>query len=237
MIKTTLLFAISAYVLAFQTFSANLVNAGVIVASQDHVVRNNGPTVEGNLHVKQDTGTAADRYAMIRFDSATDFGANAIAASFSITANSNTSTNWTGTYDFAIWGINDGTAYDEIFQEGAYVPTSGTLFDGSDNGVNESVLTSLGSFTNVTAGTTSTLNNANLLAFIQADTNNVVSLVITRTTEGGNSVFLDRTYGSPPTLTVTTPAVPEPSTAIAMGLLGIVGFAGNHRRRRQLSVA
>ncbi|MGC6448443.1 MAG: PEP-CTERM sorting domain-containing protein [Rubripirellula sp.] len=27
--------------------------------------------------------------------------------------------------------------------------------------------------------------------------------------------------------------VPEPSTAIAMGLLGIVGFAGNRRRRRQ----
>ena len=31
-------------------------------------------------------------------------------------------------------------------------------------------------------------------------------------------------------------AVPEPSTAIAMGLLGIVGFAGN-RRRRQVSAA
>lgn len=31
--------------------------------------------------------------------------------------------------------------------------------------------------------------------------------------------------------------VPEPSTAIAMGLLGILGFAGNRRRRRQESVA
>ena len=31
--------------------------------------------------------------------------------------------------------------------------------------------------------------------------------------------------------------VPEPSTAIVMGLLGIVGFAGNRRRRRQESVA
>ena len=27
--------------------------------------------------------------------------------------------------------------------------------------------------------------------------------------------------------------VPEPSTAIAMGLLGVLGFAGNRRRRRQ----
>ena len=33
-------------------------------------------------------------------------------------------------------------------------------------------------------------------------------------------------------------AVPEPSTAtIALGLLGIVGLAGNRRRRRQESVA
>ena len=32
-------------------------------------------------------------------------------------------------------------------------------------------------------------------------------------------------------------AVPEPSTAIAIGLLGIVGFAGNRRRRRQVSAA
>ena len=34
-----------------------------------------------------------------------------------------------------------------------------------------------------------------------------------------------------------TPTVPEPSTAIAMGLLGVVGFAGNRRRRRQVSAA
>ena len=32
-------------------------------------------------------------------------------------------------------------------------------------------------------------------------------------------------------------SVPEPSTAIAMGLLGVVGFAGNRRRRRQVSAA
>ena len=31
--------------------------------------------------------------------------------------------------------------------------------------------------------------------------------------------------------------VPEPSTAIAMGLLGVLGFAGNRRRRRQVSAA
>ena len=38
-------------------------------------------------------------------------------------------------------------------------------------------------------------------------------------------------------LTAPTSTVPEPSTAIAMGLLGVVGFAGNRRRRRQVSAA
>jgi hypothetical protein len=33
-----------------------------------------------------------------------------------------------------------------------------------------------------------------------------------------------------------TSTVPEPSTAIAMGLLGVVGFAGNRRRRRSATV-
>ena len=32
---------------------------------------------------------------------------------------------------------------------------------------------------------------------------------------------------------VSTNPVPEPSTAIAMGVLGVLGFAGNRRRRRQ----
>ncbi len=54
-------------------------------------------------------------------------------------------------------------------------------------------------------------------------------------------------YGADPsnfdTVTITRSfaasggAVPEPSTAIVMGLLGIVGLAGNRRRRRQESVA
>ena len=34
-----------------------------------------------------------------------------------------------------------------------------------------------------------------------------------------------------------TGTVPEPSTAIAMCFLGVVGFAGNRRRRRQVSAA
>lgn len=53
--------------------------------------------------------------------------------------------------------------------------------------------------------------------------------------ETGDTVTMR--YESSFTPGTTNAAVPEPSTAIAMGFLGILGFAGNRRRRRQKSVA
>ncbi|QDT62450.1 PEP-CTERM motif protein [Stieleria bergensis] len=53
----------------------------------------------------------------------------------------------------------------------------------------------------------------------------------TYTMTGGDTVRFQYSVAS------SSSAVPEPSTAIAMGLLGILGFAGNRRRRRQESVA
>ncbi|MDB4338993.1 PEP-CTERM sorting domain-containing protein [Rubripirellula sp.] len=53
---------------------------------------------------------------------------------------------------------------------------------------------------------------------------------VNTTDNPGNTLY----YAIPDTL---SSSVPEPSTAIAMGLLGIVGFAGNRRRRRQELVA
>ena len=48
---------------------------------------------------------------------------------------------------------------------------------------------------------------------------------------GTNTVYWASTTAPP------TGTVPEPSTAIAMCMIGIVGFAGNRRRRRQVSAA
>ena len=50
------------------------------------------------------------------------------------------------------------------------------------------------------------------------------------TTVGGRNIY----YAS--TTAPSGGTVPEPSTAIAMGLLGVVGFAGNRRRRRSATV-
>lgn len=54
------------------------------------------------------------------------------------------------------------------------------------------------------------------------------------TTESLNGYTFVWATTTPPS---TAGNVPEPSTAIAMGLLGVVGFAGNRRRRRQVSAA
>ena len=73
-------------------------------------------------------------------------------------------------------------------------------------------------------------SNFNLTATLAA--NDHIDFVVNRSSDAYNG---DST-GLRASLTLTQ-AVPEPSTAIAMGLLGIVGFAGNRRRRRQESVA
>ncbi|OUT63364.1 MAG: hypothetical protein CBB71_00490 [Rhodopirellula sp. TMED11] len=47
----------------------------------------------------------------------------------------------------------------------------------------------------------------------------------------------DERYGLRIVSLSTSSAVPEPSTAITIGLLGVLGFAGNRRRRGQVSAA
>jgi len=203
---------------------AQAASAAIIVASQDHSVRR-GPTVENGIHIKQSTNNSTDRYGMFRFDSSL-FGPGVTSVTFMLTANSDTVVQFQGTYDYRIFGVPDGTANDEVFIEGSvnYDPGAGVVYDGSADLVDDTKLTQLGDANSVSAGDTISLSNAALLSFIQADTNDVATLVVIRLTTGGNSTFLDRTTGSPPRLDI----IPEPTTLalVAVGLLGL-------RRRRR----
>jgi len=162
---------------------------------------------------------------MFRFDSSL-FGPGVTSVTFMLTANSDTVVQFQGTYDYRIFGVPDGTANDEVFIEGSvnYDPGAGVVYDGSADLVDDTKLTQLGDANSVSAGDTISLSNAALLSFIQADTNDVATLVVIRLTTGGNSTFLDRTTGSPPRLDI----IPEPTTLalVAVGLLGL-------RRRRR----
>ena len=77
--------------------------------------------------------------------------------------------------------------------------------------------------------------NVNVQIFVAAGTtsNAILSnLNNAKTSENISGRLLYATTVAP-----ASSSVPEPSTAIAMGLLGVVGFAGNRRRRRQVSAA
>jgi hypothetical protein len=198
--------------------------APVIVASQDHTLRR-GPSIESNIHIKQSTNNSTDRVGMIRFDSA-DFGANVTDVAFLLTATTSTNA-YDGSYVFRVWGVNESSSYDELFVEGGYVPGTGNLSDGSDNLIDESILTQLGDSATISVGETINLNTPELLAFVQGDTNGTVTLVVERLTLGNNSVFLDRTSGSPPRLDITV--IPEPASLV-MGLFGMTLIAVRRRR-------
>jgi hypothetical protein len=199
-----------------------------VTASQDLNLRR-GPLLENGatVHVKQSTNDATDRVGMFRFDSV-NFGTNVTAATFLLTANPDSTVQFQGTYDFRVYGVIDGDPQDEMFTEGGYDPAvAGSIYDGSDNLIAETQLVTLGDFT-AAAGTQVALNTANLLAFVQGDTNGVVTLVVERLSLGANSTFLGRVnQDTPPRLQLDV--IPEPAT---FTLFAAVGLLARSRRRR-----
>lgn len=211
------------------SLAAESASAAVIVSTDDFSVRRNTgtATVQASpLHPKLNTTTnmSFDRFGIIRFDSA-DFGSTVTAATFQITASSNASDYAIGSATFTLWGVIDGDAQDEAVTTAGYLPNAlGALFDNSADMVDSSQLVNLGSFS-ASTGETVNFNPASLLTFIQADTNDIVTFAITRNTQNDlNSVLLDNTSLTPPTLTI----IPEPSAV----MLGGIGMLSLLRRRR-----
>jgi len=207
------------------------VASAAIIPTTDFAVRRNSGTasVEPSLHAKRTTATATtNRFVMLRFDSSL-FGSTATEADFQITGTVGTGWDIAPDGNFQLYGVNDGDAQDEAITN-AYNPNAtGAIFIGGNHPhVDLTQLTNLGSFL-ANSGSTSTFDAPSLLNFIQADTNGIVTLVITRNSTGNNSVFADSASLTPPTLTV----IPEPSLLALLGLgsLGMLAFAGRFKRQ------
>jgi hypothetical protein len=205
--------------------------ADIIVASHDLVIRR-GPTKESstsgaNLHAKASTNNSTDRVVLLRFDSA-NFGANTSAATFLLNANPDTVTQFQGTFNYRVWGVNDGDPQDEVFTEAGYNPgDANTVYDGSANLIDTTQLTNLGDVNSISAGDNFNFSSAALTSFIQADTNGTVALLVERLSLGGNSTFYSReNQTAPPRLDITV--VPEPTS---LALLGLGSLLVARRRR------
>ncbi|MBI1337357.1 MAG: PEP-CTERM sorting domain-containing protein [Phycisphaera sp.] len=179
-----------------------------------------GPVKEtSSVHPKNEAAGTTDRFGLIRFDS-TDFGASVDTASLKLTPGTwaaVTSTSFT----FYFWGVKEAyDSYDdELFVQATYDPShANSLYDGSSEAnselLDQAQTTYLGSATFNKDGGEYSFSSAAMLSFIQADTNDVVTIAITRAEAAGNSVL------NSPKLELTT--IPEPASLVLMGLGGLL---------------
>lgn len=139
-------------------------------------------------------------------------------------------------WDFNIFGLDDSNA-DVLWDEGSInwdnAPGNDT---GSAGGVNPAETTFLGQFTLTgfgEAGALATLTGQELIDFLEADTNGMLTFIITRDTVefGSNSVvheLITKEGSGAPFLKITYDEIPEPASAM---LLGLGGLALLRRRR------
>lgn len=163
-------------------------------------------------------------------------------ASFQLTVNNEVNGNAvSGTQVFNVYGLNNltsGENWGESTINWNNAPGNNTTSAYEMN----SNTTLLGTFTLVgvgVAGTTVTLNNANLVNFLNADTNNLVTLIVTRVTYQADDAGWIHSFASSestayakPTLALTS--VPEPTSAVllcvAMGLAACSSWRKNSFR-------
>jgi len=130
----------------------------------------------------------------------------------------------------ALGGASPDFEDDKYYSNGGTIGVVYSFF----NAVSQTVTTTPVTFARITVDTSGSTGDITFQFTNSLGSPPVASVYV----EGGASVAMSMT---PFTITDATNsgggAVPEPSTAVAMGLLGVLGFAGNRRRRRQASAA
>lgn len=204
-----------------------------------------------NLTVKRGTAdnSSNNRQGFIRFDLSSvspgtgSPGNDIESAILQLTVQ--TFSNATGTAMFNIYGYLNGQGSENFGETTLTRNTAAGIIDSATsintalpiwaNGGNPLAQLTL---TNGDAGKTFDISTPELLAFLNADTNNLVTFVVTRLTTGNsttdnalNSGFAAREHETlaPPTLVLTM--IPEPSS-VGLGILLAGGVAATVWRRR-----
>jgi hypothetical protein len=230
-------------------------------ASGDPSSTNFGSDTQINVKFGTSATTATTRKGFVRFDlspvspatgASTDFTAAALRLGVTIFSGG-TATSAT----FNVFGLNDGQA-SEVFTEGTgqtnvtgATPPNPIVYgnapgmDDSSDGVNNNLFANggapLATFTVTTSdvGGYVTASSQALTDFLNADTDNVATLVLTRRSTGSgtadnllNSLFASRQHATlrGPTL-LTNESVPEPGSASLVGLAGAAALLARRQRR------
>jgi len=215
------------------------VQANVLIPTDDTYISRFDATEQATdngdltaISVRNDGGSsgskAKDRLGLFNFTLPT-IGQTYVDAAFAVTDDNG----FSSSYVFNLYGINDGVA-DEDFDESITFNTfaHATTATGSSNegSLIKTDLTLVASGVTKSAGVV-TFDTDDLLNFVNADTNGVVSFVLFSTFETGGSPAnfksSEATSGQP-TLTVV---VPEPSSLAAMSGIGLIMLARRRARR------
>lgn len=175
-----------------------------VVASQDMSIRRGEDKAvkEGGIHPKNISSKEKkplDRISLIRFDSK-DFGKGVRAAGLKL--HPVNFSDYNKAMRFRVYGVIDGDKEDEAFDEKTYDPNAkGTLIDRRNaNMLDRRQVSILGNFATEKDEPVEFTSDL-LAAFIRADTNGTVTLILVRETESWhNSTFAPRQSETPPTL-------------------------------------
>lgn len=174
------------------------------------------------------------RKCYIRFDISSIDLTELIDATFELTLN------WADNQIFNVYGLIDGHA-NEAWEEGTSTSSFNVLGDSDPtndnwltwnnapandtaNSINLTEAMLLGTFAGNVGDSTVGISGGSLLNFLQADTNGLVTLMVTRDTHdpafgGASHWFFTKENGDPdlaPTLLLETTPVPEPNTFLLL---------------------